>query len=85
MRYNLRMAIETRFGTQLACARSTGIHSIKLNRLCRGRANPTPVERDRLSDALGADPQWLFSTVARIPAPAAGGEKSTSAPILAEA
>jgi len=67
MRHNLRTAIEIKFGTQLACAHSTGIHPIKLNRLCRGWIEPTPVERERLTAALDADPAWLFSTHTRIP------------------
>ena len=62
MRHNLRAVIVERFGTQLRCAEQTGIHVTRLNRIIRGWIEPTPVERDRLASALGADPQWLFST-----------------------
>jgi hypothetical protein len=71
MRHNLRTAIRIKFGTQLACGHSAGIHPIKLNRLCCGWAEPTSVERERLAVSLQADPDWLFSTHVRIPRPAA--------------
>jgi hypothetical protein len=70
MRHNLRAVIVERFGTQLRCAEQTGIHITRLNRIIRGWIEPTLIERERLASSLGADAQWLFSTVTRIPAPA---------------
>ena len=70
MRHNLRVAIDTKFGTQLACARAVGLHPVRLNRLCRGWVDPTVIERERLTSVLGADPVWLFSTLTLIPKPA---------------
>jgi len=69
MRMNLKAAIEVRFGSQLAFARAVGLHPVKINRLCGGWIEPTPTERERIADALGADATWLFSTVMRIPSP----------------
>lgn len=71
MLHNLRIAIEEEFGTQIACAKAIGLHPIRLNRICCGWIEPTPIERDRLASALAADPQWLFSRVLRIPRPPA--------------
>lgn len=68
MRHNLQAAIVERFGTQLRCAEKTGLHVTRLNRIVRGWIEPTMTERDRLATALAADPQWLFSTITRIPA-----------------
>ena len=69
MRMNLKTAIDVRFGSQIAFARAVGLHPVKINRLCNGWVEPTPVERGRIAAALNADPVWLFSSVARIPAP----------------
>jgi hypothetical protein len=68
MRANLKAAIELRFGSQIAFARASGLHPVKVSRLCRGWAEPTEVERAQISEALQADMDWLFATV-RIPAP----------------
>jgi hypothetical protein len=68
MRANLKGAIELRFGSQLAFARAVGLHSVRVNRLCRGWVEPTPVERERIAEVLGADSDWLFA-VLFIPAP----------------
>lgn len=63
MRANLKAAIDVRFGSQLAFARAVGLHSVRVNRLCRGWVEPTPVERERISEALRADPCWLFAAL----------------------
>ncbi len=68
MRANLKAAIDVRFGSQLAFARAVGLHPVRVNRLCRGWIEPTPIERERISEALRADADWLFA-VLFIPAP----------------
>lgn len=68
MRANLKAAIDVRFGSQLAFARAVGLHSVRVNRLCRGWVEPTAIERDRIAGAMRADPTWLFA-VFLIPAP----------------
>lgn len=68
MRANLKAAIDVRFGSQLAFARAVGLHSVHVNRLCRGWIEPSAGERKRLAEALRADPVWLFA-VFLIPAP----------------
>jgi hypothetical protein len=68
MRANLKAAIDVRYGSQLAFARAVGLHSVRVNRLCRGWVEPTPVERERIAEALRADSDWLFA-VFLIPAP----------------
>jgi hypothetical protein len=73
MRHNLRIAIERKFHTQLACARAVGIHPVRMNRICCGWVDPTPIERDRIVAALDADPAWLFTTVTHIPGRASSG------------
>jgi transcriptional regulator with XRE-family HTH domain len=72
MRHNLRAAIVAKFGSQVECARETGIHPVRVNRLCNGWADPTPVERERISAALNADPTWLFSSIFKIQSAPAG-------------
>lgn len=69
MLHNLRIAIEEKFGTQLACAKAAEIHPIRLNRICRGWVEPTQVEQDRLAAIIGVDSAWLFSKISRIPTP----------------
>jgi hypothetical protein len=68
MRANLKAAIEMRFGSQMAFARASGLHPVKVSRLCRGWAEPTELERVRISETLRADVEWLFA-VLRIPSP----------------
>jgi hypothetical protein len=68
MRANLKAAIDVRFGSQLAFAREVGLHSVRVNRLCCGWVEPTPMERERIAEALRADSDWLFA-VLLIPAP----------------
>lgn len=68
MRANLKAAIEMRFGSQMAFARASGLHPVKISRLCRGWVEPTDLERVRISETLRADAEWLF-TVLRIPSP----------------
>ena len=68
MRSNLRFAIKERFGSQLACAKACSIHGVRLNRICCGWVDPTPVERERLAVVLNADSSWLFAVVTHIPA-----------------
>lgn len=63
MRANLKNAIGVRFGSQLAFARAVGLHSVRVNRLCRGWVEPTPVERERIAEVLGADSDWLFAVL----------------------
>jgi len=65
---NLVAAIQARFGSQIAFAHAVGLHPVRLNRLCRGWLEPTPVERDRIAKVMEVDPNWLFS-VFQIPAP----------------
>jgi hypothetical protein len=81
VRANLKTAIAVRFGSQLAFARAAGLHSVKVNRLCRGWIEPTPLEREQISEALRADADWLFAEV-RIPAPR-NLSIETAAPALA--
>jgi hypothetical protein len=69
MRMNLKAAIDVRFGSQIAFARAVSLHPVKINRLCNGWIEPTPIERVRIAATLKADAEWLFSTVTRIPAP----------------
>jgi hypothetical protein len=73
MRANLKAAIETRFGSQIAFARASGLHPVKVSRLCRGWAEPTEMERAQISKTLRADVEWLFA-VLRIPSPRATSE-----------
>ena len=68
MRANLAAAIDVRFGSQLAFARAVGLHSVRVNRLCRGWVEPTSTERERIAETLRADMDWLFA-VLLIPAP----------------
>ena len=68
MRANLAAAIDVRFGSQLAFARAVGLHAVRVNRLCKGWVEPTPVERARIAETLRADVDWLFA-VLLIPAP----------------
>ncbi len=68
MRANLKAAIEVRFGSQIAFAREVHLHSVKINRLCRGWIEPTARERARIAEALQADADWLFAALL-IPAP----------------
>jgi hypothetical protein len=75
---NLVAAIEARFGSQIAFARVVGLHPVRLNRLCRGWLEPTPIERDRIAEALGVDADWLFSAF-RLPAPKAGATSAERA------
>lgn len=63
MRANLAAAIDVRFGSQLAFARAVGLHSVRVNRLCRGWVEPTPVERERIAETLRADSDWLFAVL----------------------
>ncbi len=83
MRANLKAAIEIRFGSQMAFARAAGLHAVKVSRLCRGWIEPTPLERERISETLRADADWLFAVV-RIPAPR-NLSIETAAPALAGA
>jgi hypothetical protein len=83
VRANLKAAIGVGFGSQLAFARAVGLHSVKVSRLCRGWIEPTPVERERIAEALRADADWLFAVV-RIPAPR-NLSIETAAPALARA
>lgn len=78
MRANLKAAIDVRFGSQLAFAREVSLHSVRVNRLCRGWVEPTPVERARIAEALRADPDWLFA-VFLIPAPRVHDDSPTAA------
>ncbi len=78
MRANLKAAIDVRFGSQLAFARAVGLHSVRVNRLCRGWVEPTPVERQRIAEALRTDIDWLFA-VLLIPAPKNLSVEATSA------
>lgn len=66
MRHNLRAAISAKFGTQTAFSVAVGIHAVRVNRLCTGRVEPTRVEKERIATTLGADPDWLFSSIFRI-------------------
>lgn len=68
LRANLAAAIDVRFGSQIAFARAAGMNSIRVNRLCKGWIEPTPLERMRMAETLHADAEWLFC-VFRIPAP----------------
>jgi DNA-binding transcriptional regulator YdaS (Cro superfamily) len=68
VRANLKAAIEVRFGSQIAFARAVGLHPIRVNRVCNGWAEPTSDERAKMTEALRADADWLFSTF-RIQAP----------------
>jgi len=68
LRANLEAAIKARFGSQIAFARAVGLHSVRVNRLCRGWIEPTPQERERIAETLRADSDWLFAAL-RIPAP----------------
>jgi hypothetical protein len=77
VRANLKAAIEVRFGSQIAFARAAGLHSVKVSRLCRGWIEPTPVERERISETLRADADWLFAVV-RIPAPRSLSTETTT-------
>lgn len=63
MRANLKAAIDVRFGSQLAFARAVGLHPIRVNRLCRGWIEPTPLEREHIAEVLRADPDWLFAVL----------------------
>lgn len=81
MRANLEAAIKVRFGSQIAFAREVRLHPIKINRICRGWIEPTPLERARITEALQADADWLFA-VLLIPGPKnplAAGPKSVVA------
>ena len=82
MRYNLKVAIESRFGSQVAFAKHINLHPVKVSRLVCGWSDPTPVERDRIAAALNADPAWLFSTCTRIPAPTDCGAREDPAESL---
>lgn len=77
MRANLKAAIEMRFGSQMAFARASGLHPVKVSRLCRGWAEPTEFERVRISETLRADVEWLFA-VLRIPSPRSEGSAETA-------
>lgn len=68
MRANLKAAIDARYGSQLAFARALGLHSVRVNRLCRGWVEPTAAERERITEALRADADWLFAVLI-IPGP----------------
>jgi transcriptional regulator with XRE-family HTH domain len=63
------MAIAAKFRTQLAFARALPMHPVSLNKICNGWNEPTPLERQRIAEALGADADWLFSSISRIPSP----------------
>ena len=78
MRANLKAAIDVRFGSQIAFARAVGLHSVRVNRLCRGWVEPTLVERERIAEALRADSDWLFA-VLLIPAPRVREDSPTPA------
>jgi len=68
VRANLKAAIEVRFGSQIAFSREIGLHPVRVNRLCNGWAEPTSDERAKMTKALRADADWLFSAF-RIQAP----------------
>lgn len=67
MRNNLRAAIVQRYGSQEDFSAVVRIHPVRLSRLCRGRVEPTSIERERISRELNGDPDWLFSTLTVIP------------------
>jgi len=75
MRANLRATIEVKAGSQTAFAQKSGIELSRLNRIIRGWLEPTPIERDRCTELLGVDTDWLFR-IFTIPnqAPVTGGE-----------
>ena len=77
MRANLKSAIEVRFGSQIAFAREVGLHPVRVNRICGGWVEPTPEERAKMTEALNADTDWLF-TKFRIQTP-----RSLQAPTVA--
>ena len=78
MRANLRAAIEHKFGTQLSFARAVGLHPVRINRICQAWVEPTRVERERISQFLAADPDWLFAAF-RIPAKKAAATEEIAA------
>jgi hypothetical protein len=84
MRANLKAAIEMKFGSQLAFARASGIHPVKVSRLCRGWADPTDRERACISTALHADAEWLFSAL-KIPTPKSKSPLETTQAVCAVA
>jgi hypothetical protein len=83
MRANLAAAIDVRFGSQLAFARAVGLHSVRVNRLCRGWLEPTAIERERIAETLRADVDWLFA-VLLIPAPKNLSGEATPVPACQE-
>jgi hypothetical protein len=75
MRKNLKIAIGERFRTQIAFAHAVKIQQVRVSRIVCGWIEPTKDERERISMALNADPEWLFASPVRISIPARNAVK----------
>lgn len=71
---NFKLALAVRGIKQVELALRIGIDPALLSRIVNGRRNADPVLRTRLAEALQVDEAWLFSTIARIPAPTSHAE-----------
>lgn len=60
MRVQLKMAIMQAGVSQYALAAAVSMSETRLSRICRGRAQPTAQERQRIAAALGKNETDLF-------------------------
>jgi hypothetical protein len=70
MLMNLKAALAARRMRQVELALSLKIPPSTLSEIVCGHRQADPSIRARIAEALCADEAWLFSAVARIPAPA---------------
>lgn len=74
MLLNLKTTIAARQLTQVDLAQKLKIAPTVLSEIIHGRRRADPSLRARIVEALRADEAWLFSNVARIPAPPSRAE-----------
>jgi transcriptional regulator with XRE-family HTH domain len=65
---NLKVALAARRIRQAELAAIIGIAPSTLSEFIHGRAELAPHQRQRIAEALRADPGWLFARVTHIPA-----------------
>jgi hypothetical protein len=81
VRTNLKSTIEVKFGSQIAFSKPACIHPVRLSKIVRGWIEPTPVERERLTELLKVDAIWLFQ-IFTIPNATLASEESADATFL---